>query len=329
MSKGNSIDILAEARKVLDIEARAIGAMASRLGEGFVRAAEMMHSCQGRVIVTGMGKSGLVGQKIASTLSSTGTPAFFLHPAEATHGDLGMVKRSDVFLALSNSGETREVLSLIPFIKRFEIGLVAMTGGMGSTLARAADAVLDTYVAEEACPMGLAPTASTTAAMAMGDALAVVLLVKKGFSREDFAVFHPGGALGKKLLVRVRDLMHGGAAVPRVGGGTMIPDALLEISSKRLGLTLVVDDGGAMVGVLTDGDLRRGLERWGAEEFFRKTASEGMTANPKTISPDALATEALAIMQRHSITALVVSGGPGGEPEGVLHIHDILKEGIV
>lgn len=315
-----------EARRVLDVEARAILDMAGRLDEGFARAVEIIHESRGRVIVTGMGKSGLVGKKIASTLASTGTPAFSLHPAEASHGDLGMVTAHDVMLAISNSGETEEVVGLVPHLKRFSVKLIAMTGNKGSSLARASEAVLDIAVRDEACPWGIVPTASTTAALAMGDALAVALLTKRGFKEDDFAAFHPRGSIGKKLLIKVSDLMHSGDAMPRVALDAPMTEAVVEMSAGRLGLTTVLDGGGSLAGVITDGDLRRGIQKWG-QRFFEMKAGEVMSKNPKTISADELAAKALSIMEGHSITALVVQG-LDGKPGGVIHIHDILKEGI-
>jgi arabinose-5-phosphate isomerase len=325
MTDKERADLIREAKRVLDIEARAIAGMAGRLDEGFARAVEIIHSSGGRLIVSGMGKSGLVGNKIAATLASTGTPAYSMHPAEACHGDLGMVTDADVVLAISNSGETEEVVALIPFLKRFGVKLIAMTGNSGSTLARAADANLDISVEEEACPLGVVPTSSTTATLAMGDALAVVLLIKRGFREEDFAAFHPRGSIGKKLLTTAGDLMHSGEAVPRVSLDTPMTETVLEMSSKRLGLTTVLE-GGALRGIVTDGDLRRGIEKW-EEKFFHMCAGEVMTKNPRTVGPGDLAQRALAIMEAHSITALVVADSAGA-PEGVIHIHDILKEGI-
>ena len=321
------LDLIEEARRVLGVEARAVERVASRIDESFIKAVERITCCNGRVIVTGMGKSGIVGKKIAATLSSTGTPAFFMHPGEASHGDLGMVTSSDVVLAISNSGETEEVIALIPFIKRFNVGLIALTGPAGSTLGRAADVVLDVSVDEEACPMGIVPTASTTAALAMGDALAVALLKKRGFNEEDFATYHPKGVLGKKLLTKVSDLMHTGEDIPRVGPETKLVDCLMEISTRRLGMTTVVDGKGTMLGVITDGDVRRGLGKWG-KEYFDMQAGEVMTTGPKRIRAEELAARALAVMQEHSITSIVVLD-PEGRPEGVIHIHDILKQGIL
>lgn len=319
-------DLIEEARRVLVTESRAISEMASRLDSGFTRAVDIIHSSKGRVIVSGMGKSGLVGKKIAATLASTGTPAYSMHPAEASHGDLGMVTSEDVVLVISNSGETDEVVALIPFIKRFGVRLIAMTGNTESTTGRAADAVLDISVAEEACPMGIVPTASTTAALAMGDALAVALLVKRGFKEEDFAAFHPKGSIGKKLLIKVSDLMHAGVSVPKVGPDTPMTETILEMSSKRLGLTTVEDGTGTLMGIITDGDLRRGIEKWG-QGFFNMKAGEVMSRNPRTIGAGELAQKALSLMESHSITALLVMD-ESGRLEGIVHIHDILKEGI-
>jgi arabinose-5-phosphate isomerase len=321
------MDILNEARRVLKIEAEALRALEGRLNDDFKRAIDILNNCRGRVIVSGMGKSGLVGKKIAATLASTGTPAFSMHPAEASHGDLGMVTREDVVLAVSNSGETEELVGLIPYLKRFNVTLISMTGNPKSTLTKASDANIDISVAEEACPMGIVPTASTTAALAMGDALAVSLLVLKGFKEENFAAIHPKGNLGKKLLVRVGDLMHTGEALPKVVSGTPMTDSVIEMSSKRMGVTTVVNDIGALLGVITDGDLRRGFQKWG-QKLFELKAENVMTSGPKTISAGELAVKALSVMEGHSITALVVKDEEG-RPEGIIHLHDILREGIV
>lgn len=319
-------DSLAEGRRVLKIEARAVQTLVDRLDAQFARAVDLLLRCKGKVVVSGMGKSGLVGQKIAATMASTGTPAFFLHPAEGIHGDLGMLGRTDVLIAISNSGETQEILQLLPYVERMGIPVVSMTGRMTSTLAKHSDVTLDVSVSEEACPMGLAPTASTTAALAMGDALAVVLLQKRGFKQEDFAQFHPGGTLGRRLLVRVRDLMHGGAEMPVVSEAVPATAAILEITAKKLGMTTVTDANGKLVGIITDGDLRRFIQRGG--DFARVTAGELASRNPKTIAPDDLAAKAVEQMERFSITTLVV-----GEGErrilGVIHLHDLLKNGIV
>ena len=274
-----------------------------------------------------MGKSGLVGKKIAATLASTGTPAFFLHPAEAIHGDIGMVTAEDVIIAISNSGETEELVGIIPFLKRFNVSLVSMTGNPNSTLSKAADITLDVSVKEEACSLGIVPTASTTATLAMGDAIAVALLMKRGYKEEDFAFFHPGGSLGKKLFIKVKDLMHTGDALPLVSPDKSMTKAVMEISSKRLGVAIVVDSDKKILGVITDGDLRRGIEKWGKAVFDMK-AGEVMTKNPKTISEDELAAKALSIMEGKSITSLAVPDSDG-KAKGIIHLHDILRKGIV
>jgi arabinose-5-phosphate isomerase len=273
-----------------------------------------------------MGKSGLVGQKIAATMASTGTPAFFLHPADGIHGDLGMVGRADVLIAISNSGETQEILQLLPYVERLGIPVVSLTGRVNSTLAKNSDATLDVSVAEEACPMGLAPTASTTATLAMGDALAVVLLQKRGFKQDDFAQFHPGGTLGRRLLVRVRDLMHGGADMPVVAETVPATAAILEITAKKLGMTTVIDAGGKLIGIITDGDLRRFIHKGG--DFAKVTAGDLASRNPKVIKPDDLAAKAVEQMERFSITTLVVAESDR-QMFGVIHLHDLLKNGIV
>ncbi len=314
------------AKKVLTIEANAVSSLIEKLDSGFEKAVDIIFNSRGRVIVTGMGKSGLVGKKIAATMASTGTPAFFMHPAEAVHGDLGMVTSDDVIIALSNSGETGEIIGLLPFLERFNVRLISLTGTPRSTLSNAADASLDVSVAEEACSLGIVPTASTTAAMALGDALAVALLIKRGFKKEDFAFFHPGGILGKKLLIRVKDLMHSGEALPVVSPETSMIAAVMEISYKRLGITLVRGDDMKILGIITDGDLRRGIEKWG-KAFFDMTAEEVMTKNPKTIGEEELAAKALAIMEEKSITSLAVPD-TAGKAKGIIHLHDILRQGI-
>jgi arabinose-5-phosphate isomerase len=320
-------NILDIAKKVLKTEAEAIFALVERLGGDFEKAVESIYECKGRVVVTGMGKSGLVGKKIAATLASTGTPAFFLHPAEAGHGDLGMVTSRDILVAISNSGETEEIVRLIPFLKRFNLRLISITGNPNSTLSKAADVSLDVSVKEEACPFGIVPTASTTATMAIGDAMAVALLVRKGLKEEDFAFFHPGGSIGKKLLITVQDLMHKGDAIPKVSIGTPMSKAVIEMSSKRLGHAIVLDNNDMVVGIISDGDVRRGLEKW-AGKLFELTAEEVMSRTPKTISEEELAAKALSIMENHSITALIVSD-ENGRAIGIIHLHDILKQGIV
>lgn len=312
------------ARRVLEIEAGAVRALADRLDQDFDRAVDIIFNAAGRAVVCGMGKSGIVGQKISSTLASTGTPSFFLHPAEGMHGDLGMLTRSDVVIAISNSGETEELVRILPVIKRMGVKMIAMTGRKGSTLARYAEAVLDVGVAEEACPLGLAPTASTTATLAMGDALAVALIEKKGFRTEDFAGLHPAGSLGRRLM-KASELMHHGPAMPAVGPDTPVREAIFVMTDRRMGLTGVFD-GGSLLGVITDGDLRRALERGG--DILNMKASELMTADPKLIAGDALAETALRMMEEHSITALFVTGADG-KVAGVLHMHDLLKAGVV
>ena len=321
------MNVLDLAIKVLRTEADAVAGLIEKLDANFEKAVELIYQSKGRVIVTGMGKSGIVGKKIAATLASTGTPAFFLHPAEASHGDLGMVTSQDVIIAISNSGETDELVGLIPFLKRFNINLISMSGNPRSTLCRSADITLDISVAEEACPLGIVPTASTTATMAMGDALAVALLSKRGFKEEDFALFHPSGSLGKKLFIKVCDLMHAGPAVPLTRADASMATAVMEISSKRLGVTIVADKSGKMLGIITDGDVRRGIEKWG-KDFFDMSASEVMSKDPKTIPADELAAKALSVMERHSITVLVVTDEEG-KATGVIHLHDILRQGIV
>ena len=320
-------NILDIAKRVLRIEADAILALTDKLNSNFEEAVNTIFKSKGRVVVTGMGKSGLVGKKIAATLASTGTPAFFLHPAEAIHGDIGMVTAEDVIIAISNSGETEELVGLIPFLKRFNVSLISMTGNSNSTISKAADVTLDVSVKEEACPLGIVPTASTTAALAMGDALAVALLIKRGYNEEDFAFFHPGGSLGKKLFIKVKDLMHTGDALPLVSPDKSMTKAVMEISSKRLGVAIVVDSDKRIIGVITDGDLRRGIEKWGKAVFDMK-AGEVMTKNPKTISEDELAAKALSIMESKSITSLAVPDSDG-KAKGIIHLHDILRKGIV
>ncbi|WP_305046572.1 KpsF/GutQ family sugar-phosphate isomerase [Geoalkalibacter sp.] len=319
--------ILNTARQVLAVEADAVSALIERLDERFERAVEMILACQGRVVITGMGKSGLICQKIASTMASTGTPALFLHPAEGIHGDLGMLMKGDVVIAISNSGETEEISRILPVIKRMGLPLIAMTGNVRSTLGRAGDVTLDISVKEEACPLGLAPTASTTATLAMGDALAVALLERRGFREEDFALFHPGGALGKKLLLRVEDMMHSGSAIPLVRDDTLLKEALFEITSKKLGVTGVTDAEGNLVGVFTDGDLRRRIE--GGFDILNAPIGTIMSANPKRILRSNLAAKALQRMEEHSITSLFVFETEESRiPVGIIHIHDLLKAGV-
>jgi arabinose-5-phosphate isomerase len=316
-------DLTGRAARVLTIEAEGLLALREKLDRQFTRAVDMLLSAPGKVIVTGMGKSGLIGRKIAATLASTGTPAFFLHPAEGLHGDIGMVLKGDVVIALSNSGETREVVQLLPVFKRLGLQLIALTGNPRSTLARHADAMIDVGVREEACPLGLAPTASTTAALAIGDALAVVLFEEKGFSEQDFAMLHPGGMLGRKLLA-VEELMHTGEEIPLVSCETPLKDALFTISSKRLGVTGVLNGSGALVGVITDGDVRRAMAK--GVDLFGARAEEVMSTNPKRISSSELAASALRKMEEYSITSLFVfEEGEERRPAGIVHIHDLLK----
>ncbi len=321
-----SRNLTERAARVLAVEAEGICGLRTKLDANFDRAVGILRATQGKVVVTGMGKSGIIGRKIAATLASTGTPAFFLHPGEGIHGDVGMVHRSDAVIILSNSGETEEVARLLPVFKRLGLPLILLTGNRASTLARHADAVLDVGVREEACPLGLAPTASTTAALAMGDALAVVLFEEKEFSAEDFARLHPGGALGRKLL-SVADLMHTGDEIPLVGPGTLLKDVLFTISAKRLGMTAVVDHAGRVVGIITDGDVRRAMAR--GTDIFTATASQVMTASPKRIAPTDLAAAALRSMEANAITSLLVCDP--ADPQrlvGILHIHDLLKAGV-
>jgi len=313
-------------RRVLDIEARAVQALLQRLDGGFSEAVDLLYRCKGKVVVSGMGKSGLIGQKVAATMASTGTPSFFLHPAEGLHGDLGMLARRDVTIAISNSGETQEILQLLPYMERMGIPVVAIVGRKGSTLAKNSAVVLDVSVAEEACPMGLAPTASTTVALAMGDALAVALLEKRGFKEQDFAQFHPGGTLGRRLLVKVRDLMHKGQEMPQVKETVLASEAILEMSAKKLGMTTVIDRAGALLGIITDGDLRRFLQEGG--DFSKITAGSLASRHPKVIGPDELAAKAVEMMERYAITTLVVADSAKGIV-GVVHLHDLLKHGIV
>jgi arabinose-5-phosphate isomerase len=314
------------ARKVLEIESRAILELLPRIDADFDRAVELLLACAGRVVVTGMGKSGLIGQKVSATLASTGTPSLFLHPAEAIHGDLGRIVKGDAVLAISHSGDTGEILALVPQVKRLGSPLLAMTGRRSSPLAAAADVHLDVSIREEACPLGLAPTASTTAALAMGDALAMALVERRGFTVDDFAVLHPGGHLGKKLL-RVEDVMHTGDAVPRVTLDTPMKDALFEMTGKRLGLTTVVDGGGRLAGVISDGDVRRQLERHG-HTLLDRTAGECMTHEPVLIGRRELATAALDVMETRKITSLLIVD-EGGAVDGVLHLHDLWKTEMI
>ncbi|PAU75640.1 KpsF/GutQ family sugar-phosphate isomerase [Halomonas salipaludis] len=316
----------ASAWRTLDLEQQAIAALGAQLDADFDRACQLMLDCNGRVVVTGMGKSGHIAGKIAATLASTGTPAFFVHPGEASHGDLGMITRGDVVLALSNSGETSEVTALLPLLKRMGTPLISMTGRPGSTLARHADAHLNAAVAREACPLDLAPTASTTAALALGDALAVALLEARGFTAEEFALSHPGGSLGRRLLLKVGDLMHQGSRLPQVPLGSPLRDALLEITRQGLGFTCVVDEQGLLAGVYTDGDLRRTLDQYADLRSLK--VDEVMTRPGKRIGAEVLAAEAVRVMEDNRITALAVVDDQG-RPVGALHMHDLLTSGVI
>ncbi len=311
---------------VIRTEARAVKALASRIDGNFATACGYMLGCEGRIVVTGMGKSGHIGGKIAATLASTGSPAFFLHPGEASHGDLGMITAKDVVLALSNSGETAELLTILPLIKRQGVPLIAMTGKPGSSLAQNADVHIDVSVEQEACPLNLAPTSSTTAVLVMGDALAIALLEARGFTEEDFARSHPGGTLGRRLLLHIGDIMHTGERVPQVSLRARLPDALLEMSNKGLGMTAVVDDQGRLAGIFTDGDLRRVLDR--GLDLHHSTMHEVMTTGCTTARADQLAAEALQIMQEKKINALLVLDGQQ-RVMGAFNMHDLLRAGVV
>ena len=313
-------------KAVLQTEAASIDALIERISEDFDRACELILSCNGRVVVTGMGKSGHIGNKIAATLASTGTPAFFMHPGEASHGDLGMITEQDCVIALSNSGETGEITTLLPLIKRLQVPLIALTGNPRSTLAEMAEVHLDVSVEKEACPLGLAPTSSTTAALAMGDALAIAVLDARGFTEEDFARSHPGGSLGRRLLLRVRDIMHSGDAVPVVPIDASLKQALLEISNKGLGMTAIADPQGRLAGIYTDGDLRRTLE--GDTDIHSARVRDHMTAGCVTIGPDEIASAALTLMDEKRINALLVVDEKG-HILGALNMHDLLRAGIV
>jgi len=314
------------AERVLKLEAEGILGLLPRLDARFLKAVDLLHDCRGRVIVTGMGKSGLVGRKIAATLASTGTPAYFLHPAEGVHGDVGLVARDDVVLAISNSGETDELLAILPQLKRLGVRLILLTGTPASTLAKQSDVVLDVSVAEEACPMNLAPTSSTTATLALGDALAMVLLDLKGLRPEDYAALHPRGALGWRALFRVADLMHTGEAVPRVGEDAPMAEVIREMTEKRLGITTVVDAAGRLLGIVTDGDLRRVHLR--NAPILSLRARDCMTRSPKLIGKDELAAKALQVLESFAITSLVIVD-EAHRPVGIIHMHDILRAKIV
>ena len=311
---------------VIQVEMQAVAALADRVNGDFVNACKVMFKCTGRVVVTGMGKSGHIAGKIAATLASTGTPAFFVHPGEASHGDLGMVTQQDVVLALSNSGETEEIIKILPIIKRLGVPLIAMTGNPLSTLAQESTVHINVSVAQEACPLGLAPTSSSTAALVMGDALAVSLLEARGFTRDDFALSHPGGSLGKRLLLRVGDIMHVGEAIPKVASSALISAALLEMTEKKLGMTAIVDEAQQVVGIFTDGDLRRMLAK--SLDIHQTTVAEVMTASCTVISADRLAAEAMQIMEHKKINALIVVD-EGQCAVGALNMHDLIRAGII
>jgi len=319
-------DLRNTARRVLEIESQAIKNLVPRIGPSFVEACKLCLNCEGRVVVSGMGKSGHIAGKLAATLASTGTPAFFVHPAEASHGDLGMITHKDVVIALSNSGETVELITLLPLLKRADIELIMMTGKPDSTLAQAANVVLDVGVNEEACPLNLAPTASTSAALAMGDALAVALLESRGFTQEDFALSHPGGSLGRKLLLRVKDIMRTDAAIPRVAANTSVIDGLMEMTSKGLGMTAVADDDNRLQGIFTDGDLRRRLDA--GIDLHTFTMEQVMTSQCKTTNPEMLAAEAVHLLEQHNINSFVVVDD-AGTLVGALNVHDLFRAGVM
>lgn len=314
------------ARAVIDTESKMISALIDRIDHHFAKACQLLLSCTGRIIVMGMGKSGHIGKKIAATFASTGSPAFFIHPGEAKHGDFGMITKNDSMVILSNSGETDEILAILPFIKSLGLPLIALTGNPRSTLAKASTINLDVSVAKEACPLGLAPTASTTAALVMGDALAISLLERRGFTKEDFAKSHPGGSLGRRLLLHVDDIMHVGDAIPKVNYDALLKNALVEMTHKKLGVTTIVNHQNELTGIFTDGDIRRAFDS--NADIHTTRIADVMTKTPKTISPKTLAAEALRIMENHKITALVVTNEQR-QPVGIIHMHDILRAGVM
>lgn len=326
MNQTPPFNFIESAKRTIELEQQAVIDLLERLDQHFVTACELILKCSGRVVVTGMGKSGHIGRKIAATLASTGTPAFFLHPAEAGHGDMGMVTSSDLVLALSNSGTSAEIMTLLPLLKRMGAPLISMTGDRESPIAKASDAALDLSVAQEACPLNLAPTSSTTAALVMGDAIAVALLEARGFTAEDFAFSHPSGALGRKLLLKTSDLMHAGSELPRVAASLPLKNALLEMTAKGLGITCIVNENDALLGVFTDGDLRRVIDQ--NLDVNQLQISDVMNSTPTTISSDSLAAQALGLMEDKKITALVVVGD-SNQAAGVIHMHDILRAGVV
>ncbi|UVE18565.1 KpsF/GutQ family sugar-phosphate isomerase [Pseudomonas sp. LS44] len=319
-------DLIQSAQRTIRLEFEAVQGLLPRIDANFVRACELILTCKGRVVVVGMGKSGHIGNKIAATLASTGTTSFFVHPAEASHGDMGMITRDDLVLALSNSGSTAEIITLLPLIKRLGITLISMTGNPDSPLAKAAEANLDARVPQEACPLNLAPTSSTTAALVLGDALAIALLEARGFTAEDFAFSHPGGALGRRLLLKVENVMHSGAELPQVARGTELKVALLEMTQKGLGMTAVIEPDGRLAGIFTDGDLRRALDR--GIDIRNASIDAVMTQHGKTARAEMLAAEALKIMEDHKINALVVVNDQD-RPVGALNMHDLLRAGVM
>ncbi len=313
------------AKRVIRMEGDAVDALGERIDDSFNRACELLLNCKGRVVVTGMGKSGHIGNKLAATLASTGTPAFFVHPGEASHGDMGMITAGDVVIALSNSGSTAELVTLIPLLKLLAVPVIAMTGKPNSELASSADVHLDVGVEQEACPLNLAPTSSTTVTLVMGDALAIALLEARGFTADDFAFSHPGGALGRRLLLKIDNIMHTGEAIPHINTGAKLSDALLEMSSKALGMTTVLNEDGSLAGIFTDGDLRRAIDR--GIDIHQAKIDDVMTANCRSIKPGILAAEALRIMEDNKITVLVALDDQA-KPVGVIHTHDLLKAGV-
>jgi len=319
-------DLIDSAQRTIRLELEAVQELLPRIDADFIKACELILSCKGRVVVVGMGKSGHIGNKIAATLASTGTTSFFVHPAEASHGDMGMITRDDIVLALSNSGSTAEIVTLLPLIKRLGIRLISMTGNPDSPLAKAAEVNLDARVSQEACPLNLAPTSSTTASLVLGDALAIALLEARGFTAEDFAFSHPGGALGRRLLLKVENVMHAGDALPRVRRGTSLRDALLEMTQKGLGMTVVLEEDGRLAGIFTDGDLRRTLDK--GIDVRQALIDEVMTPHGKTARAEMLAAEALKIMEDHKINALVVVDDLDN-PVGALNMHDLLRAGVM
>ncbi len=324
MNRNSSI--IESARRTIEIEQKAVAALLDRIGADFERACQLMLECEGRVVVTGMGKSGHIATKIAATLASTGTPAMYVHPGEASHGDLGMITGKDLVLALSNSGTTDELLALLPVLKRRGIPLISITGNTKSIIALAADINLNAYVAEEACPLGLAPTSSTTVALVLGDALAMALLEARGFTHEDFAVSHPGGKLGRRLLLKVLDIMHSGSSIPKVKINTKLSEALMEVTSKGFGLTTVIDEQGDLCGVFTDGDLRRTLDK--GKDIHATMIQDVMSTNFKSINENALAAEAAHLMQEHTIYALMVMDD-AKKLSGIVRMHDLLQANVV